>query len=447
MIDDVTSEQKALLLLLSNAGAVRAEVQTIDWGGLDWEGLLATLDSNLFSYLHASCEEHHIFSHLPLSAKETLNKARLATRLRHLRRSSELKRIASSFAEYDIPCLVLKGADLACRLYRDPSCRPMRDVDLLVQEQDLEKAQTALNKVEYFAPFDPDDPLRQKYLSDNLLAKTELSSIHNHLSTLVDRPAMLNEKKFCKILNSGYLGLDLKCVAEPMPGGQIPDWDARWARSQIHSVETNNMMRVLEPTDLLVQLSVHAVYRHGCESGLLWLLDLRLLLEKWGEQIDWDRLWNESMKDGSAQTILLALHLVNGLFSVRVEHYIKDNVIKNKLPEGHLEQMCTLAWHQLFDARLEKRPPITVTLAAAGDYKGLLQKVRLRMASWFSRNTGGESGGKYPLTKMPARIVGRVMSDTRVAVQIWMRGDMDADVLKGQRVMDERVRSLRSLLF
>ena len=57
-----------------------------------------------------------------------------------------LERIATRFAEVDIPLLVLKGAALNLALYEHPDERPMVDLDLFIEEQLLPEAIAALEE-------------------------------------------------------------------------------------------------------------------------------------------------------------------------------------------------------------------------------------------------------------------------------------------------------------
>lgn len=52
--------------------------------------------------------------------------------------------VAAALGEAGVPWTPFKGADLAARIYPDPSLRPMTDVDLLVHERDYRRARTAL---------------------------------------------------------------------------------------------------------------------------------------------------------------------------------------------------------------------------------------------------------------------------------------------------------------
>ncbi len=57
--------------------------------------------------------------------------------------------LARAFAEAGVEGILLKGGDLRRRLYEDPVCRPMGDVDVLISPADLDKVRAILEKKGY----------------------------------------------------------------------------------------------------------------------------------------------------------------------------------------------------------------------------------------------------------------------------------------------------------
>jgi hypothetical protein len=62
---------------------------------------------------------------------------------------SETRRFVEVLADAGVEVVLLKGADIRHRLYDDPVCRPMNDIDVLISPADLEKARTALSQKGY----------------------------------------------------------------------------------------------------------------------------------------------------------------------------------------------------------------------------------------------------------------------------------------------------------
>jgi hypothetical protein len=69
-------------------------------------------------------------------------------RLYHIQ-ESETGLLVEVLAAAGVEVILLKGADIRHRLYEDPACRPMSDVDVLISPADLERARTALEQQGY----------------------------------------------------------------------------------------------------------------------------------------------------------------------------------------------------------------------------------------------------------------------------------------------------------
>jgi len=62
---------------------------------------------------------------------------------------NETRRFVDVLADAGVEVILLKGADIRHRLYDDPVCRPMNDIDALISPADLEKARAALSREGY----------------------------------------------------------------------------------------------------------------------------------------------------------------------------------------------------------------------------------------------------------------------------------------------------------
>jgi len=61
----------------------------------------------------------------------------------------ETRLLAELLAGFGVEVIVLKGGDIRHRLYDDPACRPMSDLDVLISPADLEKVRTVLTREGY----------------------------------------------------------------------------------------------------------------------------------------------------------------------------------------------------------------------------------------------------------------------------------------------------------
>ena len=91
-----------------------------------------------------SREEVGDVPHLEVLRRDYLGGMRL-----YRTQESETRRFVKVLADAGVEVILLKGADIRHRLYDDPVCRPMNDLDVLISPADLEVARTALEKQGY----------------------------------------------------------------------------------------------------------------------------------------------------------------------------------------------------------------------------------------------------------------------------------------------------------
>ena len=145
-------EQELLLTALgcpSMAGGAATLPALLDQ--VNWQKLLAATSRDLYPYLCFSLEPCMEGREIP-PEWEALRTARRLTAVDNLRLRHELTRITAALTEAGIPALALKGIVLAYTAYKDPSLRPMMDLDLLVPPRERENAIGVLRKLEFGHP-------------------------------------------------------------------------------------------------------------------------------------------------------------------------------------------------------------------------------------------------------------------------------------------------------
>lgn len=88
----------------------------------------------------------------PAALREALLAAERAEAVVEITRRIELGRLLRAFAREAVPVMLLKGAALAYSCYPEPWLRPREDTDLLVRQQDADRASALLEGAGY-APF------------------------------------------------------------------------------------------------------------------------------------------------------------------------------------------------------------------------------------------------------------------------------------------------------
>lgn len=158
-----------------------------------------------------------------------------------------LREIAEIFGLYSIPFILLKGLSLSERYYVSWADRQSIDIDLMVDEAHLEKAESALAEIGFVSESFANIPRRCRGLAHRLRSDIALRRSADEMKI---------ELHFRLFTNSHLL---------PLSFADLMDW------SEILSIGRANV-RVLKPHAMLVYLVVHGA-KHGW-FRLKWLADL-----------------------------------------------------------------------------------------------------------------------------------------------------------------------------
>lgn len=210
---------------------------------------------------------HHSMGDFPAGELRTLQSGAARVGAENLHALNELARVAGVFHGQKIPLLLLKGAALNLCVYPRLDLRPMSDLDLLVAPQDAGRALQLLKSIGYVdgAPLLRDDFFPALYYEREMLlpgARPVRIDLHAHPL----RP------------------LHLAPVIAP---------ESFWADAEPVSLR-DSLVLVPCPETMLVHLAAHAAF-HGC-SRLIWLLDLKYVVEHHAGRMDWGRVLQCAME-------------------------------------------------------------------------------------------------------------------------------------------------------
>jgi hypothetical protein len=215
-----------------------------------------------------------------------------------LKLSGELARLSRLFAANDIPWLSIKGPALSVQLYGDIAARQAHDIDILIGENDLEKAAKILTQAGYVATYDPSEfnPTQiqfwRKYYKD---------AFFTHGSKNI------------------YIELHWRIVIDSHIFNDIDFFE------NIHGVTVaNNNIPVLNDLTNIIYLCYHG----GCHAWrrLFWLWDMaRIIQTSPAEQID--KIINKAGNYGLTQMLGQTVFLANMLLGIEVPNQLKKIVI------------------------------------------------------------------------------------------------------------------------
>lgn len=149
----------------------------------------------------------------------------------------ELQTLLAQFAEQDIQVIPLKGPALAATLYGDATMRPCHDLDMLVRQNDFQRAQDLLFELGFVARGAADE-YHRGFRRDDLLVELHFG------------------------------------IASPstFPLDSFPfDLDGVWRRSRPGSFR-QRPMRIISHDDLVLYLCLHGL-KHGF-GKLMWVVDI-----------------------------------------------------------------------------------------------------------------------------------------------------------------------------
>jgi hypothetical protein len=344
---------------------------------VNWQKLLATTSRDLYPYLCFSLEPCMEGREVP-PEWEALRTARRLTAVDNLRLRHELTRITAALTEAGIPALALKGIVLAYAAYKDPSLRPMMDLDLLVPPGEREHAIGVLRKLEFGHPYGL--PI----------------FVRDHMWRFDPRQEFAPPLQSSKSRVQVEIHTMLEC-SEPLFPEPVQEF---WSRSTTAALG-GFCARTLCPEDNLFHICLHQARAHRFEKGLLPLLDIKVLLES-KEHWDWEGIAARSLQRGCATWMYLGLDAARRFTGAAV-----SPAFFGALPEPEdLPNLWLLAEEQILSARSGgMAAPLIPKLLAESSWHRRAQMVLARTKLVRKEELGPQenSAGFLPLARVYCR--------------------------------------------
>jgi hypothetical protein len=201
----------------------------------------------------------------------------------------------SAFRKHSIEVIVLKGAYLREAVYQGLTMRSIGDLDLMVHKPDLSPAMSLLREIGY---------------STRTTPFAELVASNNEL------------QPFYK---SGASAVDVHWTLE-LPGSPFAiDPEGLWQRA-CEAVVSGVSIKALAPEDLLLHLCLHSSYRHNLIMGLRNLCDIREVLLRFNDTLDWPITLERARQWKAERCLFLGLYLMHKLLGAAVPEGILDQL-------------------------------------------------------------------------------------------------------------------------
>jgi hypothetical protein len=268
--------------------AASEHVSTTDWAKLsptEWGelGRVATRHQ-LLPLVYYRLRQAGVVALIPAETRAGFQKSYLDNATDNMVRYHELARILRAFQSEQISVILLKGLHLAAVVYDNIGLRTMSDMDLLVPQKDVARAEAKLLGMGYVA--DPHN--------------ASLASWHFH--SVYTLPAK-------------HIQLELHWHIEPSRSRYSVDIEDLWQR--VRSVSLGGLSAcTFSAEDLLLHLTLHAATHHDLNGfGIRPLCDIAAVLQRYRSELDWSALIERARHWGIAKQLylyLLLTHLLLG---------------------------------------------------------------------------------------------------------------------------------------
>ena len=255
--------------------------------------------------------------HLPQEVSEQLTASFRKSAMRMLQIQAELVGLARILEREQIDYMVLKGAYLAFTMYPSSALRPMRDIDILVPEEQIHQAYQLLFDAGYHHP--------EHYEHVNPQSFLELTK---HYPGLVK--------------NNGTVMIELHPrVLDPDLGrGKDPAQDsALWQGGEYLAIAGHNIP-VMSATDLLLHLIIHGCHDHQFNNGPLLMSDIDCLLKS--RSVDWPRFWQQAEQLQVSRGCQLTLTMVEYFYGGQKIEWLQGAVFDKENIERIVPELSLL---------------------------------------------------------------------------------------------------------
>ena len=257
-------------------------MKTLINNGINWQTLLDLAKQHGVRPLLLQSVKSVCWHSVPQSAQLELEQFNRANVQRSLHYVGVLFHLLSDFQEKSIPVAFFKGAVLAQSVYNDLSLREYGDLDVIVHETDVRKAEGILSARGYVAYF-PDKDYRKAFL--HYLGQYAFRHLETGLT--VDLHWQLSNKYETFPINASEI----------------------WPRLQTLTI-SGRSIPTFSPDDLALFLAAH-----GTKEGwrrLIWICDFAELLRHCRD-VDWAAVTDRAERSHCTRALLLAINLASTL--------------------------------------------------------------------------------------------------------------------------------------
>ena len=281
---------------------------------------------------------------MPEQLVEPLKKLHKDNAIRNVKLFSELKKILAAFNQDGIEPTLLKGSYLAPVIYGNLADRVLRDIDILVNIENIEQSQSVLEALGYTQPEDK----RMTFASSE--DKAAFFSMYKHLYPFQKNGVWL--EIHTTIVNKNDPEIDIKTLTD----------------RAIEISIFNQKVKIFKPEDFLFHLCLHLAYQDKFTNGLQALVDISNLYKHHYSDMDIDATITMAKRFNCINGILLTLDLCEMLTGIEfnapgyrsLSRSIPDSLVNTAI-EQMFHQNITFTYHDMHAASIQQKCKIMFT--------------------------------------------------------------------------------------
>lgn len=319
-----THPENEVLLLCARTQMESGKVErlkTLLQDNIDWAALIQMATSHsvmplLYWSLSTTCPE--------AVPKDILSKLRAEFHT-HTRRglllSGELVRLLNLFEAQGIIALPFKGSVLAASAYGNLSLRQFWDLDILVREQDIEKA-------------------KELFLSQGYQMKIERIEVTEEQEATFVRSSqiyqLVREAAYPFIHPQKKMVVELHWAVMPNYFSFPIDFEELWDDLQPVSIAGKSVPN-LSPENALLTICGHGT--KDCWTQLARICDVAELIRS-HPQLSWEKLLDQASAKGGKRILFLGLLLARNLLGTALPENILQKILSDPTVELLANQVC-----------------------------------------------------------------------------------------------------------
>lgn len=310
MNDEIAIRNELLVLLHSDSlEVVRIEQITPSI----WEEVIGlAAKQHVDCYLYYRLKQAGLAHCLPLSLNEKLSDKWMRYTMRNLSLIAQMKEISRVLHARGISVIALKGLQMAQTIYPHIGTRYLRDMDLLIPINRVKEVYESVRNLGYESEKEPTD-------------LDFLFKYNKHL------PQQFHPQKKTIIELHGYI------EASQGSFDELSD-------EAVHADEAEYSHLFLSIDELLIHLCTHISYSDLFKIDLRHYLDIYLLLNRYGDEIEWEIVLKKADMRGKIVGLLSVIAIVSHLFKYELPLLIADAIMREPKIDHLTEPALEFLW-------------------------------------------------------------------------------------------------------